>query len=658
MFKGDNNNISFSIFSHQEIDNSGFINEINQLIKKYNILENENQLISSRDKNYLYIINYVLNLNKENKKIPLDIETLFLNNISLKEDINNYLEKKLNSLTTDTNTYFLKGLNLLLFISTIGSNESILDSSFEFDFDAIARVFRFFEEHLKYLFLENVTLFDITFNTYIILLKSLIQLCTIRSIDLIRKNDIKDVIESITESVNIIKFTIELTDAQLSSINNIQGKYLYIFTHLEEIDIHEDDLNSSFIKFILEFSKQEDGFLLSKNNHFGFEKNSDYSNEFLLFKNYSAIFILKLIKKLRFVEKEKYTTNPFFRKILSIYYKRFSQTDHIEVPKSFELIEKELLSSVLLNYKSNLNFEESRNYRFVIEDFIISDKNFNDENLEVIYRLLYFASDLDDFKYAHISQILIQREIIKNTYHEFFKLAIFDLFIKKVKDSKISQDTYELLLKIIDYTMQNVFDSYLHSICSKIFVNIGFIFANNEIFPKNVKDLYAIFLLLNEDEIIHNIYLKQIIKISLFLEIPKHNIRTEFLYTFFKEKSLSIENDLEKSIKTNYTKDEIIKIVKKSLSEKLFFFTCKIDILENNNSFILNNELESLDMIINPKYMIKFSFTKQNEQFFNFIFVISKDFIKEILEKLLKESYTMNANFYLDEEDDHYDLLF
>lgn len=656
MITKDGNEITtFSIFSQKELHNQEYISKIDEIIEKYNILENENHFISSKEKNHLYIINYALSLEKDNKKLPFDLESLFLNNIILKEDINSYLEKKLISLTSDDSIYFLKDINILAFITTIGSSGNILNSSFDYDIESMSRIFRFYEAYLENLFLEDITLFNLTFETYVILLKTLIQLCTINSIDLIKKDSIPEVIELMTQSINIIKFSIKLNDKHLSKINNIQGRYLYVFTHLEKIDIQKDDLSSTFIKFLPQFSKQEDGFLLSKNNHFGFERDFDYINELLLYKNYSAIFILKLLKKLNTLDKSTYATNPFFRKILSIYYKRFSESNEIEVPKNSELIEKELLSSLLFNYKSDLTFEQLKDYKFVIEDFIISGKAFDNKNLESIYRLLYFTSNLEDFKYAHISQILVQKEQIRNTYHEFFKLAILDLFIGKLQDSKISQDSYELLVKIKDYTMQNIFDSYLHSICSKIFIKIASIFGNNEFDEKNTEELFAIFVLLNEEKTINTIYTKQSLQISSILDIPIESIKKDFLYNFFKERVLEIQNDLKKIINKDFTKEDIITVIKTIFMKKLFLFICKIDITTNNIDFNPSNELELFNMKINSKYTISFSFTKQNEQFFNYIFIISKDFIQESLEELFKESNSMNANFYLDEE---HDLLF
>jgi len=262
-----NNSPNFSLYTKNEFLQQKFIDEIMSIAYKYNILKNENQLISSTEKNYLYIINYVLELHKKRENLPSDIENLFLNNIFFKEQINQFLEKKLINLIKDDNIHFIKDINVLAYISTIGSKEYILNSYYEYDLTAIEKVFRFYENYLQKIFFDKKELFLLTFDLYIILLKTLIQLCTINSIDLIKKRNINQIIELMTETINIVKFTIPLSNDNLSKINNLQGKYLYYFSHLDEILIDVDDLDRSFERYLLCLEKQEDGFTLSKNNN-------------------------------------------------------------------------------------------------------------------------------------------------------------------------------------------------------------------------------------------------------------------------------------------------------------------------------------------------------------------------------------------------------
>jgi len=88
-----NDSSAFSLFSKKEMSQQKYVDEISVIVEKYNILENENQLIGSTDKTFLYLINYVLGLHNKKENIPNDLEKLFLENIFLKEQLNSYLER-------------------------------------------------------------------------------------------------------------------------------------------------------------------------------------------------------------------------------------------------------------------------------------------------------------------------------------------------------------------------------------------------------------------------------------------------------------------------------------------------------------------------------------------------------------------------------------
>ena len=53
------NSSIFSLYTGQELEQRDFIKQIDFILEKYNILKNDNQLISSIEKNILYTINYI-----------------------------------------------------------------------------------------------------------------------------------------------------------------------------------------------------------------------------------------------------------------------------------------------------------------------------------------------------------------------------------------------------------------------------------------------------------------------------------------------------------------------------------------------------------------------------------------------------------------------
>ena len=93
------NSPTFSFFTSKELEQKDCIKQIDEVLEKYNILENDNQLISSLEKNILYTINYIEALSIRKEEIPKELEDLFQNNLTFKEQINLYIEKKLLNIT-------------------------------------------------------------------------------------------------------------------------------------------------------------------------------------------------------------------------------------------------------------------------------------------------------------------------------------------------------------------------------------------------------------------------------------------------------------------------------------------------------------------------------------------------------------------------------
>ncbi|QEZ90119.1 hypothetical protein [Aliarcobacter cibarius] len=641
----------FLFFSKNEIEEKNHIYEISKIITKYNILKDENELIGPKEKNHLHIINYALSLQKQGIKLPTDLQNLFLNNITLKRDINLYLEKKLSNLVTDDTNHILKDINILVSITAIGSTENILDSSYNYNLKAISTLFRFYETNLLDFFKNNAKLFDVSFDTYMILLKTLFQLSIVNSTNILRNRSIHNILELITESVNIIKYTILLNNIQLSRINTLLGRYLYMFSHLEKIQIDSNDLNNTFDEFLLYFYRQDDGFELAKNNNFGFENELDYETEFLLFKNYSAIFILKLIKKLENIDSQIYLKNPLFRKIISSFYKRFSLYENSLISKDFEVIKTDLLNCLILNYSSDMTFDKKQNYCYVLEDFILNDNKLNNKNIETIYRILYFADDIEEFKYSHIVNILTNSNPIRNGYQEFFKLSILDLYVSKtIKKSLIKDEDIALLEKIVDYCMNNNADIHLRSILTKIYLNIGTLFCINKVKDEKIEELYIVSLLINSYNIIENNYSKQNLTIIKYLKFLSNEINTKLVENYFNKVVTKLEILCDYLFAKNSTKEQKIIFIKDVLIKQLFFNIVDIEFIDGSKTFVNKLELEDFTYKINSKDSAIFLYIKINEEIFNKIFNSSKLFIQDKLEKVFEETSKISANYYLDDD--------
>ena len=543
------NSSTFSLFSKKELEHQKFINDITLIVEKYNILENENQLIGSTDKTFLYLINFIISLNKKQKTIPEDIKYLFLENLFLKEQINTFLEKNLDNITKNDSINFSKEITLILSVLTIGTNEKVLNSNFDYNYESISKLFRYYESSLKNLFQINIKLFHLTFDSYIILLKTFIQLCRINSIDIMKTKDIHNILELITETINILRFTLILKKEQLEKISSIQGKYLFYFSHLDEIKIEIKDLDKSIEKYFLCFEKQNIGYILYSEN-ISFDENFD-SNEFLVFKNNSSILILKLLHKLKnILPEEKYFEIEFFQKILRLYYKIFSTEFNYDlIPKNIESFEKDLLNSLLYNYNISYDFTKIINYHSIIEDFIISEKMFNNRNLETIYNILQFANDIEDFKYYYIAEVLANSKPIENDYHEFYKLFIFDLIINKHLYQKDSNRKIVVLNKIFFYIKDNDIKNHLISIYMKLSIDLSLFYSESKLYLEKAKELYFLFKKITNNNILQTKY--NDICNKIMLNIKNLESEKEIL-----DKHDSTNNDNVKNIIAKYILDD------------------------------------------------------------------------------------------------------
>ncbi len=604
------NSTTFSLYTAKEIEQRNCIKQIDLILEKYNILENDNQLISSIEKNILYTVNYVETLSIKKEEIPDDLKNLFLNNYAFKENINHYIEKRLFNITKKDSIYFFKDINIMLHILSIGTNEKILESYNSYNFDSLSNLFRFFESRLKGLFFSDEKLFSLTFDSYIVLLRTITQLCSFNSIDIVAKKNIRFFIELMTETINISKFTIPLDEEKLNKLNNIQGKYLYYFSYLDEIKVEIENLENTFKNYLLSLERNEDGYILSKDNNFGSELENLDAQEFLIYKKNSSILILELIKGLKSsIDETLYFNDEYFQRILRFYYKKFSlYFSNDKIAQNIKDFEIDLLNSLLAQYQLNQDFLKKLDYHLMIDDFIFSQQNTNNTNLEIIYKLLYFADDIVLYKYYHIVQILTEHKPIKNDYHEFFKLEIFDLTIIKSINSKHTIELEEVLNKIYDYINNYKIASHLLSVYSKIYLSLCLYYSTNQNNLEKAKKFYATFIQINGIKTLENEYNDLNIKILNNIKDSSENILDEFL----KHKNQELKNELL-SIKNKLhafeSNDEIKISLTNFISNDIFHGLCETSIIGiNENLTILETGFEEYQIKLS-KYILRFIFT-------------------------------------------------
>lgn len=653
--KDSSDSPAFTFYTQKELEQKDSIKQIDLILEKYNILENDNQLISSFEKNILYIINYIESLFIKKESIPSDLEDLFLNNSSLKENINLYIEKKLLNITKKDSIYFFKDINIMLHILSIGTNQKILESYNDYNFDSVSNLFRFYENRLKQLFLTNKELFSLSFDSYIILLRTITQLCNFNSIDEIAKRSIKYFIELMTESINLLKFNVLLDKTQLNKLNNIQGKYLYYFSYIDNIVFDIDDLKTTFENYFLMLERHEAGYIISSESGFGEETQNLDSQEFLIYKKNSSILILKLIKDLKAnLDEESYFKQEEFQRILRFFYKKFSiYHSNDDVAQSLKVFQKDLLNSLLLNYHIDQDFKKQLDYHLIIDDFIFSQESLSNTNIEIIFQLLYFTDDIALYKYHLISQILVQHNPINNDYHEYFKLAIFNLCINKSIHVKYNTDLENVLKKIYNYINDYKIASHLLSVYSKIYLSLSLLYSQNQIDIEKAKKLYATFVQINGLEILKNEYNEINLKILSNIQLPADFIVDEFL----KNKNIKLKNELD-NIKNKIEKNLLETEMKTSLatfiSNEIFHGVCETTIFNiEENLTILDAGFEEYQIVL-QKYIIRLVFTSVYKSNFLSIFENNKSFLENDVYKILNNFKQKDTKFniLIDDEDE------
>ena len=653
--ENSNNSSTFSIFTNKELEQQNYIKQIDFILEKYNILENDNQLIGSIEKNILFTINYIEHLLIKKENIPSDLENLFLNNYTFKEQINIFVEKKLLNLTKNDSIYFFKDLNIMLHLLSVGTNEKIIESYNNYNLDSLSNLFRFYETKLKSLFPNDEKLFNLTFDSYIILLRTITQLCSFNSIDIIAKKNIKYFIELMTETINILKFNIMIEEEKIQKLNNIQGKYLYYFSYMDDIKFEINNLNTTLKNYLLNLERQEQGYIVSKESNFGSQIENLDSQEFLIFKKNSSILILKLIQELKnsFANESFYFNNGYFQKILKFYYKKLSlYLQDQEIALNLEIFENNLLNSLLTGYQINQDLTKTLDYHLIIDDFLFSQENTTNTNLEIIYRLLYFAQDIPLYKYYQIVQILVQFKPINNDYHEFFKLEIFDLTITRALQDSYSHEVEDILNKIYIYVNDYKISSHLLSVYSKIYLCLSLFYSTNQINLEKTKRLYSIFIQINGFDSLQNEYNDINIKILNNIKISPDLILNQFLETKYNELENEIINIKDKI--NTISNDEIKIYLASFITNNIFHGLSETFIFEDNQVLTpLDIGFEDYQMK-SKKYIIRLIFTSLYKENFLEIFEDNYRFIENNIFSILDNLKDENKKFniLIDDEDE------
>lgn len=670
-------NLNFSLTTEDQTNNDETNNDISTLIQKYNIISNTNLLIDSKENNNLFLINHITDLYYLNKPIAEDITKVLKYDIAFKTYLVTDLERRLKNIITNDSTLFFKEIGNIINLLSLGTNYTIFETYTKYNLDEISRLFRDYEAFLGEL-KDNEELFNITFKCYITLIESFTQLCIINATDILRKKTINPIIDRLTETNNMLKFTVTLNEKKIDELNNVLGKLLYYFVHIPYYEVQNKTMDYLIDEFTLNLEKQSDGYHLSNDTNFG-NNPSFKEKEFIRFKNNSAYLLLTLLNKLEtHFSEEDFFTSGSFRKLLNMY---VQQCVSVSNKKTFDCLEdfkKVLLDSLIFSYIP-YQTESSKiiTHINVIDNFILAAEDFNYLNLETIHNILLFSNKIEEYKYLQIASILTNSQSIKNDYYEFFSIKTLDVIINKFANKKSNGNINEYLDNILSYVEKNKTASQLLSMFTKIYLSLSLFYSydNSNQDIKKAKDFYTIFVNINGHETLNKEY-KQINKEILInfgnkhikdLNISKENYtENDFLiigkeritsYSNFKEVELKYTINQEISNLTsqilnenNFDYEDINYKISHFISNKLFYGITNVTIkgLTRLKSDIEDTGYKQYSIPIIEGFEALFVFPAVYEETFKYILKKNKSYIEQNIKNILI-GYTKNHILYIDE---------
>ncbi|NQY24557.1 MAG: hypothetical protein HRT41_11005 [Campylobacteraceae bacterium] len=664
------NNSTYTFLSSDQYANNFDNNEVFEILKIFNINKSKDKLLESDDNNYLLLISYINKLFYFNEDIPKEIQDVLKYNGKFKDILHSYVKKKTDALMSNEGITFFREVTLIINLLSMGKNYNIFTSYDTYNFDNLGTLFRDYESILSEE-IENKASFLGTFLCYKQLIFVLQKLCIINSTDLSRKKTIQPILNLITESINILKYTVNLSKENLSSLNNVLGMLLYYFAHLPYISTKNKSIEYIIDEYYLNLEKQVDGYTISKECDFD---ERDEKEEFIIFKSNASFLLLVLLQKLdsRYDDIDYFETDNF-KRCIRLYNKKFSLLLKEELHDDEESFKNKLLDNFIYKYHVKSHEKVINNHKDLIDNFIKSDNKYIIQNLEIVHDILLFSNHIEDYKYLNIAEILIESPLIKNDYYEFFKLKTIDIIINYFIHSPSKENIDELINRTFTYIEKQKKTSHLLSIYSKIYIDlVTYLSAKTNISSINkAKDIYTIFINMNGYEILENeyVYANRILLLNfasfhakelkledahltddILLNLGKSYIDKCIQFDSVKHKAM-IASELSSITQSvifdnSITKEDIEKNLSSLISEELFYGLSSVRIvgLNNKSSDILDKGYKTFELPLLHKYSIEFIFPAVYESAFSQLLKNNKQFILTNINNIIANLEAKNFN--------------
>lgn len=654
------------ITNYLDIEYEDFV--VTELLSKYEI-ETKSSFLYNQNDDYRALIEYISNLYIDEKDIPSDIISELQSNLYFKAFLIVVVNEKMNNILFDNTTIIFKEIVTIVNLLSFGNKYKIFESYNYYNLEELGNLFREYERRLKEIETDTND-FQITFGQYVTLIEAINELCMINSTDVLRKKSINPLVNTITETINLVKFNVTLNNEEINTLNNILGKLLFFYSHIPYINTSNKNSQYLIDEYTFNFEKIRDGYHLSKNTNFG----ADTENEkyYKIFLNSITTILSTLIYKLEITYRySDYNDIEKFKNILEIYNQEITHTD-IQKFKTVEEFKLTLLKNYNFIYNDKLQTDD---YLYIVEDFL-QNPDFNSSNMIMLHSLILYSPNIEDEKLLKILEILISLDKFKNDYHEFYKISICDVIINKFIYFKREVISNELGKNLIAYIEHNKIASHLMSVYSKIYLTLSLYYSNIDKYEsiEQSKLFYYNFIAINGTDILENEYSnlnKEILynhgkrSINEFdinnIDIPSEKyveIGFKVLNKFSIQQDINLKYNINQKLSNIVTEiftdeglnDDLLNShIEAFISRDMFHGLAFVSVegLCEKECHLIDLGYERIDIPLISGYKLKMAYSNVYKNIFEKIYEKNKDYIKQNIINLII-SYIKSIPIYKD----------
>lgn len=469
--------------SHQEIL------EYNNFIKTYiwDIICFDNKVFL--DTNEYVWKSFILGLKdaylKNDNSFLSDISKLALNNNFFRININHYISNSLKNFLNSDWINIYSELSFYFFLLSWCKDDLIFKDIETIDFIRLQWLFTRYENEFIDSFNNKSFNTWIVFQTYSNLLEAINKIGAFYTFDTARKELIFDLINISSSSIeNIEKWLSENEDFRdnyfSSKLNFYKWKYLLNFSHIEYIDVWKLDLSTTLKKFYNIFLNQTKWYDLVINSLSNEEEKEFFRGIYI----WNVSYILSIMfKKLSYFTKDDIVNNINFKLIFDKYIDKVSLND---IEYDFFEFKDSLVDNFhkLYNINNSIDLWTSTiwNTEKIITEFIGSDKNFNEFQIESIHHILLFSDKLNLLLLLKLANKIISDWKYNNYNFEFFKIKTLLVIVSRVTDYDVNDSELikRFFLRLENYIEENMTASQLLSSYSKIYLLFARFYSKSE----------------------------------------------------------------------------------------------------------------------------------------------------------------------------------